>query len=398
MMRVLSVLHYPIYGGPHNRNAQVSVILRAKGVESILLLPEEAVDAAARVEAAGAKTLRMPLARLRKTLRPSEHLRFVSSFFQNVREIQSVIRKYRIDVVVVNGLMNPHAVVAAKRETVPVVWQLLDSFPPSFVRRIMRPLVNRYANVVMCTGFNVATQHLGTLRTIKPLILFYPPVDLRRFDPQLSIRQLAREELGFDQGNLVIGNIANVNPMKNHMTFIRAAVLVKHAFPQARFVIFGQTYENHQQYAKRLFAEATNLGLNIGKDLQIVDPGMRVAELAQALDIYWLTSKPRSEGISTAAEEAMALGLPVISTETGSMSEIVQHGKTGFMVPPYDVDAISRYTLRLADDAVLRQKLGNAARQFSLDHFGAERCAMLHLVAYRAALGDKQALHCLQTL
>ena len=55
-----------------------------------------------------------------------------------------------------------------------------------------------------------------------------------------------------------------------------------------------------------LLDEAESLGLRIGTDFFVVDPGLRVSELAPALDLYWLTSEPRSEGIPTTVEEAMA--------------------------------------------------------------------------------------------
>ena len=396
-MKILSVLHFPVFGGPHNRNAKVGAILRSEGVDSTLLLPETAAEAAARVEAAGCKTLMMPLARLRKSLNPAEHVRYTLAFRHNVRDIRRIIREKEIDVVVVNGLMNPHAAIAAKRERVPVVWQILDSVPPTMVRRFMRPMLMRYATVIMCTGRKVAEDHLGDALSQKPLILFHPPVDLKRFEPRSETRGAARAELGFGESDVVVGNIANVNPMKGHMTFVRAAAAAKRVDPRLRFVIFGQTYDNHRPYTERLLAEAASLGLEFGKDLQIVNPGTRVAEVAQALDIYWLTSEPRSEGISTAAEEAMALGLPVISTETGSMSEIVRDGESGFMVAPYDVEAIGRHTLALASDEALRKRLGNGARAFALANFAAERCAALHLDAYRAACGHARAVQGLQT-
>lgn len=392
MMRVLSVLHFPVFGGPHNRNARIGSLLKKENVETILLLPDDAFQAAARVEAAGTETICIPLARLRKTLRPGEHLKLLQSYGQNIKDIRSVIRERSIDVVVVNGLMNPHAAIAAKREKVAVVWQILDTAPPPMVRRFMRPILTRYADVIMCTGTKVAEDHLGTDKPRQPVVLFNPPVDIHRFTPAMTIRTAMRQELGFGDENLVIGNVANVNPMKGHGTFIRAAAKVKSRYAHAVFVIFGQTYTNHAEYVRQLTTEAKALGLELGKDLKIVNPDERVAELAQALDIYWHTSEPRSEGISTAVEEAMALGLPVISTETGSMAEIVRHGVSGFMVAPYDTDAICQHTIELAENNGLRQGFGAAARQFAFEHFATDRCALAHFSAYRAALGDVDAL------
>lgn len=387
MINVLSVLHYPVFGGPHNRNAIVSTLLKSQNVNTTLVLPSDAIEAEKRVNAAGGKTLLFPLSRLRKTLSPLEHFRFLLSFVNNVQTLRKIIRDLDINVVVINGLLNPHAAIAAKREGVPVVWQILDSFPPLIIRYAFWPILHRYANVIMCTGEKVARQHLISNAGNKPLILFYPPVDLAKFVANPEKRKAARAELGLSDDDFVVGNVANVNPMKGHMTFVRAAALVKGDKPNARFVILGQTYSHHAEYARRLDDEAMHLGLSPGKDFVIINPGSRVAELGQAFDVYWMTSEPRSEGISTAVEEAMALGLPVISTDVGSMSEIVQEN-VGFVVAPRDINAIAQHTINMASNNEMRLRLGENARQFAIDHFGAERCAQQHLMAYRSALGD----------
>ena len=84
-MNILSVLHYPVFGGPHNRNAQVAGLLRAEGVNTTLVLPEEAESAAARVRAQGCDTLLLPLARLRKSLDPGKQIQLLSRLSTNHR-------------------------------------------------------------------------------------------------------------------------------------------------------------------------------------------------------------------------------------------------------------------------------------------------------------------------
>jgi glycosyltransferase involved in cell wall biosynthesis len=391
-MKVLSVLHFPVFGGPHNRNARIGGLLRGNGVDTTLLLPIEADAAAERVRSHGCETLLMPLARLRRTLNPATHVRFMFEFRANVRAISDVIVGQGIDVVVVNGLMNPHAAIAARRTGRPVVWQILDSFPPPAVRAVMRPLVKQYATVVMSTGAQVARDHLGRPETSPPTVLFHPPVDLKRFSPSCEVRNRMRSELGFVGDAWVVGNVANVNPMKGHLTFVKAAVALRAQLPHANFVIFGQTYPHHAEYAKRVLDEARKAGFVPGHDFRIVDPGRRVDELAQALDLYWVSSEPRSEGISTAAEEAMALGIPVVSTATGSMAEIVRDGETGFMVGERDADGLASRSLQIAMDPELHRKMCAGARNFALGKFDVSRCAQIHHAAYRAALGDLQAL------
>lgn len=391
-MRVLSVLHFPHFGGPHNRNGRIAAALAGQGVDTTIALPAEGDAAALRIKELGGTPLGIPLTRLRKTLRPMEHVRYVRAFARDIGGLRRTIREFGIDVVLVNGLMNPHAAIAAKRERVPVVWGILDNFPPAWVRHAMGAVVTHYASAILCTGRKVAGQHFDLARLRTPLVLFNPPVDLSRFSPDPTVRQSARAELGLGEKDFVIGNVANINPMKGHLTFVKAAALVKRELPNARFVLLGQSLPQHRAYMERIVAAADEAGLQVGKDFLIVDPGTRVAELAQALDVYWVTSDPRAEGISTAAEEAMALGLPVISTETGSMSEIVLDGETGFMAAPFDAQTIAERSVQMAQDADTRLRIGLAARRLAMQKFGVEACATRHLLAYRAAVGDSTAL------
>lgn len=385
-MNVLSVLHFPVFGGPHNRNARVGRLLKNKGVNTILLLPDSAVDAANRVREMGCEVTQLPLSRLRKTLNPLEHIRFVTRFVRDVRAIRELIRDRAVDVVVVNGLMNPHAAIAASREGIPVVWQILDSFPPLWVQGLMRPFVRRLARIVMSTGSRVAESHLRRPSKHVPTVLFNPPVDLAVFALDQSMRGRARRQLGFGPGDFVVGNVANVNPMKGHRTFVQAAIALKSQMPLVKFVILGQTYAHHTEYANTVMQVARAAGLELGRDIQIVDPGADIAALIQALDLYWCTSEPRAEGISTAAQEAMAVGIPVISTDSGSMSEIVISGRTGYLVAPHDVRAIVERSAQIMGDDSLRHMLSENCRTLAEECFGLERCAELHLAAYRSCM------------
>jgi len=122
MTRVLNVTHYPVFGGPHNEVLRLAAPLREAGVEMTVLLPDEPGNAAERLRSAGIDVLTMPLHRLRATTRPLTHLRLVARFWPEVQAIRSVVRERDIDIVKINGLVNPHGAIAARLEGVPVVW------------------------------------------------------------------------------------------------------------------------------------------------------------------------------------------------------------------------------------------------------------------------------------
>jgi glycosyltransferase involved in cell wall biosynthesis len=59
----------------------------------------------------------------------------------------------------------------------------------------------------------------------------------------------------------------------------------------------------------------------------------------------------------------MAVGLPVVTTDAGGTSELVLDGQTGYIVPQRDVNGLARATIKLINDASLRQRMGRAGRE-----------------------------------
>jgi len=79
------------------------------------------------------------------------------------------------------------------------------------------------------------------------------------------------------------------------------------------------------------------------------------------------SDKNEKEGIPGAIVEAMATGLPVISTFHAGIPFIIQHGKTGLLVNEWDINTLAEYIRMLAEDSALRKQVGQKARQYALE-------------------------------
>jgi glycosyltransferase involved in cell wall biosynthesis len=92
------------------------------------------------------------------------------------------------------------------------------------------------------------------------------------------------------------------------------------------------------------------------------------------------------EGAPMGVAEAMAAGVPILTSNRCGMPYMVRHGETGFLVNPEDPADITRHLSEILKDDALRLSMGRAARAFALDHFHPERVAERTLRVYRRAM------------
>jgi glycosyltransferase involved in cell wall biosynthesis len=387
-VKLLSVIHHPVFGGPHNQALRLAGPLARRGWETLVVLPMESGNADARFHAAGLPTVRMPLRRLRATRKPSTHLQYLREMGAEVAALRRLIQSSGVDLVQVNGLVNPHGAVAGRLERRPVVWQLQDTRAPMVVRRAMLPLVDRLATMVMVTGREVARAHPGALGLGGRLVPYLPPVDTSVFRPRAGARSQARRRLGLPQDAMVIGTVGNLNPQKGHEHLLRAVAHLQAPRPGMHVCILGAITPTHMTYELRLRRDAAWLARTTGVQTMIHDPGDDVAGLLPALDVFAMASVPRSEGVPTALLEAMACGLPVVATDVGAVAEVVADEVTGLVVPASDEAALAAALGRLAAASELRGHLGTAARRWVEISCDLEACADLHAAVYDRAVAS----------
>jgi glycosyltransferase involved in cell wall biosynthesis len=187
--------------------------------------------------------------------------------------------------------------------------------------------------------------------------------DLEWLVPDSVTGSAVRAELGLPPDATVIGHVARFHPMKDHASFLRAAVRVAGANPAVRFLLVG----------REVTPENPALEGIVPPDLidRFLFTGERsdVHRLMQAMDVFCLSSW--SEAFPNVLGEAMACGVPCVTTDVGDSREIV--GDSGLVVPPRDSEALADGLKTMIRKTVQeRQALGRAARQrvqarYSLD-------------------------------
>src|SRR5207244_4938639 len=99
-------------------------------------------------------------------------------------------------------------------------------------------------------------------------------------------------------------------------------------------------------------------GLSLRKDVRFLGKVETVGDVLRGADLFLLPSATESFGL--AALEAMACGVPVIASAAGGLPEVVEDGKTGFLVPPGDVAAMAERALRVLENPAEHERLKHA--------------------------------------
>jgi glycosyltransferase involved in cell wall biosynthesis len=391
MKRRLQVIHYPIFGGPHNEALRLAAPLAERGWETTVLIPDEPGNALSRLQDGGVDVVTMPLGRVRALKDPAAHVRFLGGFIPQINAIRRLIRERQITLVQIGGLVNPHAAIAARLEGVPVVWQVVDTRTPQVLRRAMVPVVTRLADTVLSTGRLTAAAHPGLEAMGDRLIPFFPPVDCAAFAPRPELRDEVRAEWGIDSSRPVMGAVGNINPMKGIEYLIEATAKIANLPARPRLVLAGSEYDSHTGYSQRLRSLIAALGLSEGDDVLFLGGRSDIERQLQGFDVMVMGSVPMSEGTPTSILEAAACGIPAVATSVGGVSEIIEDGVTGYTVPPLDPAALAAAVERVLGDPARRAAMGAAARKAAVERFDVEVCAETHIQAFAQALAHRTA-------
>jgi glycosyltransferase involved in cell wall biosynthesis len=190
-----------------------------------------------------------------------------------------------------------------------------------------------------------------------PLIPNGIPTDEYAPDPDRRVQW--RQAHGIEPYATVLVHVGRFAPPKNHALLIEAFAQVRSDAPLYLLLVGGGELENAVR------EQVAALGLQ--ERVRFLGVRADVADILRASDVFVLSS--RVEGNPMSVMEAMAAGLPVVSTAVGGVPELVREGETGLLVPPNDAGALARALQALMDNPARRQAMGAAARQHAVAHF-----------------------------
>ncbi|MBV8758778.1 MAG: glycosyltransferase [Deltaproteobacteria bacterium] len=203
-------------------------------------------------------------------------------------------------------------------------------------------------------------------------------IRLDRYHPDPAARAKTRAELGLGDA-WVVGTVGRLDGYKNQALLVRAMapLLAK----GARLVIVGDG-------PTRADVEAARAALPDPSRVVMTGRRMDVPSLMPAFDVFALSSQ--TEGLPLVVPEAMAAGLPVVSTNVGGIPTVIDEGQTGMLVP-VEEEALRAALQSLFADKERARRMGARAREVALERYDYGRMVDAYLALYQNAISKRSS-------
>ena len=248
----------------------------------------------------------------------------------------------------------------------------LPPVPPVTKRdRLSVRLRDRLLAKVIYVSEQTRSEHVGLLgRDERRGTVVNNGVDVRRFSPDAAEAGV-HAEFGFDAAAPIVGTVSRLGEERKGIRyFVEMASIVSRADPACRFLIVGDG-----SLRPVLERQADELGIAD----RVVFAGERqdIPRLLGAMRVFVMPSL--YEACQYNLLEAMAMGLPVVSTPAGVAPDAIVPGDTGILVPPADSSALAAGVLKVLQDPQLADRLGRRAREMAVARFSLD--AMVDSIA-----------------
>jgi len=370
-VRIMHVLHRLATGGTEKNVGKL-----VEGLDSRIF--EQTV-----CTVVSGRELRLDNARVVSLSRPASRPGFLVPHFYRL------FRAERPDVVHSRNWGTIEAVVAARLAGVPAVihsehgrdLQTMGRQP--LRRRVFRRACFGWADRVFAVSRELAEFYASQLGIPAERLRVLPNgVNTAQFRRRSEWRTECRERLGVRCNTLVVGAVSRLDPVKDHLTLLRAAELSLSQGVDLFLAIVGEGV-CRSALERELLARPILAGR-----VKFTGEVRNVAEWLNGFDVFALPSL--SEGMSNTLLEAMSVGVPPVATRVGGNPEVIEDGHSGILFEPRDFKALAACLQKLASEPKWRMHLAENCRCRIAAHFGLDSMIRSYSGMYQEVVGRRR--------
>lgn len=382
MLNVANIIEDARMGGPQYRIIRIAKSMKSRKFNTIVFVPKlnnrAFIDALDQAEVA---YITVPLSRLTKE-KKYLFLYFIG-FFYEIALLRRVFKKNNIAIVHNSGgSWQWKGVIAGKLAGCKVVWHLNDTQMPRLIRKIFDQLV-RFADAFIVASDRVKAYYLDAHQAIgdNKIQLIPAPVDCQWFDPRI-VRADKRLQSFSDKKIITVGS---VSPVKGLELFIAMASIVSAHLGHCQFYIVGPVHSSQYLYAAHLKRLIQDSGL---RNIHFLGATEDTRPILKASDVYVCSSV--AEASPTAVWEAMAMQLPVVSTDVGDIDK--QFSGVLSIIKSRSAAALAKAVLTYLCAEEGAKVAGQAAREAIAGYAALNICAKRHETVYAEVSGHKKVI------
>jgi len=369
-VRVYHFLPANAVGGISNQTLAIAKQLEGDGFEQVVVTPRESGPFLDRVSEAGLETRQWPY-RLPRHLEGFDDaihdIAWTLRFGPSILWLYRRFRQEDVDVVHINGLLLLEPAIAAWFSDVDVVWYLVsDDIYPAWLVRLLVPAVERIATEVAV----ISEENRSFYRQPEEDTIIVPGAidvaSLRSDEPSDRAAEALEERYGTDDADAVVATLGKVHPMKGQEYAIEA---LRYVDRDIHYLIVGP--KKDAEYVAKLNHLSSEYGLEDRVHVTgFVEDKTAVLSL---IDIYLLPSI--GEGTPLSIMEALALRTPVIATDVGGVSELLDDGSAGQLVQRRSPEAIARAVRRYLRNPELASQHAERGGELVSERYAVESVA-----------------------
>lgn len=364
-MKTLQILPSLELGGVERGVIDLARAMKARGDETVVVSSGGAL--VAQLNQMGVRHYALPVHK--KSL----------AVFKQVNTLAEIIQRENIEIV--HGRSRVPAWIgwmAAQKARVPFVTTCHGYYSAHFFSRVMGwgkrvIVISRVVGRHMIDDFGV------------------PPDRIRLIHRGIDLSQFSYVPNKYDSvpKTLRIISVGRLSPIKGQVDFLRAVHHVRREIPNLEVWIVGSEGKGKTRYTELLHRTARQLGLD--SCVKFMGTRRDIPELLAQADLLVLATRI-PEAFGRVVVEAGAVGTAVISTRVGGVLDIVDDGENGLLVPPGDVQSMTRSMIRLLKDRQLCRKMTAAMRSKVERNFALDSMVEKTLEVYREVKAEKKIL------
>ncbi len=378
-LKVANVTEDGRWLGPQARIAKVADRLNADhDIQTIVVCPEKDSERfQRRLSEAGVPCRSTSMHHL--TLYVPELIGYIVFFLPEIARLVKILKDEAVDLVHCNGPWQIKGMIAAGVAGTPAIWHLNDTRENLAVKLLFNSLAPFLATGFIAASHRTKNHYLDrNWAKKKPIRVIQAPVDTNQFDPQRT----EPSELIDGHDGVKLATVGSVNPQKGIDDLVECAEIVQERYnSKIHFFVVGPIYESQRKYGNNLKEIVRSKGLNV----HFLGRRDDVGRILKSSDIYVCSS--RSEASPTVVWEAMAMGLPIVSTDVGDVAQFLEGNlRCGCVVPTNRPEELAGSISSLVKDSRKREKFSKRAREVAISELDLNLCVHRHANTYRDLL------------